>query len=356
MSIQSAIFGCSGPELSKGEAAFFRDCNPWAFILFSRNIETPAQVRKLCADLRDSVGRDALIFVDQEGGRVQRFKTPHWRSAPYGGLFGDLYKINPRHAKRATYLNFRLIAAELRSVGVTANCAPVLDIPVWGSDPIISDRAFSYHSDTMIDIAHACMAGLTAGGVVPVIKHLPGHGRAKVDSHKALPIIKESISKLSRTDFVPFQALNDAPMAMTAHVVLEQCDPKRPVTISPKAMKEIIRGEIGYDGLVMSDDLDMKALSGGLTRLTQQTLAAGCDIALQCSGNMSSMVKIAKGLRRLDGAALRRAKIAELISEEICDFDPVQALIEYDHLVAKMTVKPADKTMYNIAQPKQITV
>ena len=284
MSVSSAIFGCAGPRLNAGEAAFFRDCNPWGFILFSRNIETPDQVRRLCIDLRTSVGRDALIFVDQEGGRVQRFTTPHWRKAPWAHEFGRLYGIDQAVAKRATWLNFRLIADELRSVGVTADCAPVLDLPVFGADRIISDRAFSQCPIKMVSLANACMSGLTAGGVVPVIKHIPGHGRATVDSHKALPIIKEPLSVLESTDFVPFKALNQAPMAMTAHLIVEDVDAKTPVTISKHAMQAVIRNNIGYDGLVMSDDLDMKALSGDLTRLTEQTLAAGCDIALQCSG------------------------------------------------------------------------
>lgn len=333
MSVNAAIFGCSGPELTSGEAAFFRDCNPWAFILFARNIETPDQVRKLCTDLRESVGRDALIFVDQEGGRVQRFKPPHWRKAPWAGAFGDLYGHNRKAALRATWLNFRLIADELRAVGVTANCAPVLDVPVWGADPIISDRAFSWNPNEMIKMAHACMAGLTAGGVVPVIKHLPGHGRATVDSHKALPVIEESLETLRNSDFLPFQAFPEAPMAMTAHVVLSAIDPDVPVTISPRAMKTIIRGELGYDGLVMSDDLDMKALKGDLTTLTEQTLKAGCDVALQCSGNLPSMVKIAKGLRPLKGEALRRATMAELMSDVAESFDKTSALAEYDGLM-----------------------
>lgn len=334
MDINAAIFGCFGPELTRGEAAFFRDCNPWGFILFARNIETPDQVRKLCGDLRNSVGRNALIFVDQEGGRVQRLKPPHWRKAPYAGLFGDLYKLDKDAAKRAAWLNFRLIAEDLHAVGITANCAPVLDLPVWGSDPIISDRAFSYQSDEMIDLAHACMAGLTAGGVVPVIKHLPGHGRAKVDSHKALPVITESFEELTKTDFVPFKAFKDAPMAMTAHVVLDSVDPDTPITISKHAMSKVIRGELGYDGLVMSDDLDMKALKGDLTKLTQSALHAGCDVVLQCSGKLPAMVNVAKGLSPLSGNSLQRAQMAELMGETYESFNPVSALEEYDSLIS----------------------
>lgn len=334
MDISAAIFGCHGPELTRGETAFFRDCNPWAFILFARNIETPDQVRKLCTDLRNSVGRDALIFVDQEGGRVQRLGQPHWRKAPFAGLFGDLYKVDKEAAKLATWLNFRLIAKDLHEVGITANCAPVLDLPVWGSDPIISDRAFSCQSEEMIDLAHACMAGLTAGGVVPVIKHLPGHGRATVDSHKALPVITESLEELRKTDFVPFKAFADAPMAMTAHVVLSDVDKDTPITISKHAMTKVIRRELGFEGLVMSDDLDMKALKGGLTKLTQSALHAGCDVVLQCSGKLPAMVKVAKGLSALSGKSLERAQMAELMSNPCESFNVKAGLEEYESLVS----------------------
>ena len=339
MTINAAIFSCQGPELLASEAVFFRDCNPWAFILFGRNIETPDQVRKLCADLRAAVGRDALIFIDQEGGRVQRLRPPHWRDAPCAFDFGDLYRINPQDALRAIWLNFRLIADELRGVGITADCAPVLDLPVFGSNPIISDRAFSRDPKEMIDMAHACMAGLTAGGVVPVIKHIPGHGRAKVDSHKALPIIPENLDTLRATDFVPFKAFSDAPMAMTAHVVLESVDPQKPITTSKTAFTQIIREEIGFDGLVMSDDLDMKALKGGLSTLTRETLAAGCDVVLQCSGQLPDMVKVAKGLQLLTGDSLLRAYKAEALAQNVEAFDAASALAEYTQLM-----RPLDAT------------
>ena len=334
MSRSAAIFGCSGPRLSAGEAAFYRDCNPWAFILFTRNIETPDQVRKLCDDLRSSVGRNALIFVDQEGGRVQRLKPPHWRKMPTARVFGDLYSEDEEKALRATWLNYRLIADELRQVGITANCAPVLDLPVKGSDPIISDRAFSQGSEiTTVTLANACMAGLMAGGVLPVIKHIPGHGRAKVDSHKALPVIRESLKTLNATDFGPFKAFNDAPAAMTAHVVLEQADHKQPITTSKKAMDLIVRGQIGYQGLVMSDDLDMKALKGDLTKLTKQSLEAGCDVVLQCNGKLPAMVKVAKGLQNLSGKSLERAEIAENVCDYVESFDAHAGYAEYQDIM-----------------------
>jgi beta-N-acetylhexosaminidase len=334
MTESAAIFGCSGPSLTAGEAAFFRDCNPWAFILFARNIETPDQVHKLCYDLRASVGRNAVIFVDQEGGRVQRLKPPHWRKMPSANVFGELYRNDETAALRATWLNYRLIADELRCVGISANCAPILDLPVQGADPIISDRAFSQDSETAtIKLAHACMSGLMAGGVLPVIKHIPGHGRAMVDSHKELPVIYEPIEKLNATDFVPFKAFHDAPAAMTAHVVLEQIDPEQPVTMSKKAMSAIVRGHIGYQGLVMSDDLDMKALNGDLTYLTQMTLKAGCDVVLQCSGKMPAMVKIAKGLQKLSDKSLERARIAENVCDYVESFDAHTAFAEYQDIM-----------------------
>ncbi len=343
--INAAIFGLEGPELRAAEAVFFRDCNPWGFILFSRNIETPEQVRKLCTDLRNTVGRNALIFVDQEGGRVQRLGPPHWRKAAYAFDFGELYRINPEYALRAIWLNFRLIAEDLRAVGITANCAPVLDLPVIGADPIISDRAFSRDPAKMIDMAQACISGLIAGGVAPVIKHIPGHGRASVDSHKALPVIADGIEDLSKTDFLPFKAFGAAgksstvasvAMAMTAHIVLSDIDDIHPVTVSKIVFDDIIRGHIGYDGLVMSDDLDMKALDGELTELTRRSLAAGCDIVLQCNGSLADMVQVAKGLRPLGGDSLRRAKLAETTAELQEEFDVNAGLEEYTALMTQL--------------------
>ncbi len=337
--INAAIFGLEGPKLRAGEAAFFRDCHPFGFILFARNVETPEQVKKLCADLRNTIGREALIFVDQEGGRVQRLGPPHWRKAAYAYDFGELYSHDPQSALRAIWLNFRLIAEDLRTVGITANCAPVLDLPVFGADPIISDRAFSRDPDAMIHMAQACISGLAAGGVAAVIKHIPGHGRANVDSHKALPVIDASVEELSKTDFLPFKALNTAPMAMTAHIVLSQIDAKKPVTISKTAFEKIIRGTLGYDGLVMSDDLDMKALDGDLATLTRNCLEAGCDIVLQCNGNLADMVKVAKGLKPLDGDSLRRARLADGATAGYEAFDLEAGLDEYMSIMTQLAGK-----------------
>lgn len=332
MSLSAAIFGLSGPKLTAGEAAFFRDCNPWGFILFARNIETPEQVKKLTHDIRDSIGRDCLIFIDQEGGRVQRLRPPHWQRFPSGAQYADLYAINKRRAKRAVFLNHRVIADDLRTLGINADCTPVLDLPQPNADPIISDRALGTVPNTIIELAHPIMAGLMSGGVAPVIKHMPGHGRAEVDSHKALPTITADIYTLDNSDFIPFRAFAEAPMAMTAHAVYTTSS-NAAVTVSRKAFVELIRAKIGYDGLVMSDDLDMKALSGTLTRKTERALAAGCDIALQCSGKLSDMVKVAKGLKPLEERSLERAKVAELCTEDRFDFDRKSALAEIADLM-----------------------
>ena len=335
MSVSTVIFGCSGPGLTAGERAFFRDCNPWGFILFSRNVETPAQVRHLCADLRESVGRDAPIFVDQEGGRVQRLKGPHWRQYPAAHIFGDLYQQDQDGALRATWLNYRLIAHDLREVGITANCTPIVDLPVHGADSVISDRAFSSRVPDTIRLAHAAMAGLTAGGIIPVTKHIPGHGRADVDSHFKLPVIYEHLEELENHDFKPFRALSYGPVAMTAHVLIYDVDPKNPVTISKACVHNIIRRKIGFDGLLISDDLDMKALSGNLVQLAEHSLAAGCDIVLQCNGKMTSMVEVAQGLKPLSGNSARRASLAEYMTDHMESFDVHKAIVEYQTLMGK---------------------
>lgn len=330
----ATILGLSGPELTREERDFFRDANPWGFILFARNVESPPQVRRLCDALRAAIGRDALIFVDQEGGRVQRLKAPHWRAYPSGSSYGDIYVQDAKRGQRAAYLGHRLIADDLRAVGITADCAPVLDLPQLGADPIISDRALGTETDRIVDLAHAAMAGLMCGGVAPVIKHLPGHGRATVDSHLSLPTIDADFETLQATDFVPFKHMSDAPMAMTAHAVFTSVD-DLPVTLSPKAIQRLIRGEIGFKGLLMTDDLDMKALQGqNLSVKTEAVLDAGCDIALQCSGQMSDMLAVAKGARTLSGLSWDRAQIAELSAQSPKAFDRIEAEAEFDDLLS----------------------
>lgn len=330
----SCILGLSGKRLKRSESVFLRDANPWGVILFGRNVDTPEQLRKLTGDIRDAMGRNTLIFVDQEGGRVQRMKAPHWRAFPSGETYAKLYQQDKVAGRRACYLGHRLIADDLRAVGITADCAPVLDLPQPDADPIISDRALGTSVADIVDMAHAAMAGLLAGGVAPVVKHIPGHGRATVDSHKALPKIHTDRETLEATDFLPFRHLNDAPMAMTAHAVYTH-NSRSAITISRKSLLELIRASIGFDGLLMSDDLDMKALSGDLTRKTERALTAGCDIALQCSGHLADSVKVAKGAKTLSGHAHRRAMIADFCADTITPFDRQAAEAEFDALLAQ---------------------
>src|SRR5918993_2835197 len=257
------IAGCSGPNLTPEEAAFFRDAAPWGFILFKRNIETPEQVRALCDSLRETVGRaDAPVLIDQEGGRVQRMGPPHWPKYPAGSAYGRVHAHDPLVRREIARLGGRLIAHDLREVGINVDCVPVLDVPVEGSHAIIGDRAYGRDPQTVAVLGRAAAEGLMAGGVLPVMKHVPGHGRAFADSHLALPVVKSTRTELEAQDFAPFRILADMPLAMSAHLIYTALDPERPATTSPFVIRDIIRGHIGYDGLLMTDDLSMQALSG----------------------------------------------------------------------------------------------
>jgi len=311
MPASAAVYGCEGTELASEERAFFRDAHPFGFILFARNCETPSQVRSLYESLRETVGESNVpIFIDQEGGRVARLKPPYWRARPAARRFGELFESNPEEGREATYLCARLIAHELRDIGVTVNCVPVLDVPVPGAHDIIGDRAFSSNAATVIALGRIVIDGHLDGGVLPVIKHIPGHGRALADSHLALPRVAASADDLSVHDFVTFRGLNHAPIAMTAHVVYEAIDPKRPATISPRVVQTIIRREIHFEGLLVSDDLSMAALTGPLALRAKAAFFAGCDIALHCNGKLDEMKEIAAQAKPLAGPALRRAESA----------------------------------------------
>ena len=311
MSIQASIFGCAGPRLSADEAAFFAEVNPWGFILFKRNVETPDQVRRLTDALRACVGRpDAPILIDQEGGRVQRLGPPHWPVYPPGRAYGTLAGNDPLLRREITRLGARLIAHDLATLGINVDCVPVLDVPQAGAHDIIGDRAYGQTPEEVAYLGRAAAEGLIAGGVLPIIKHIPGHGRALADSHLDLPVVDASREALSSVDFAPFRVLSDMPMAMTAHVVYAAIDPRRPATTSRRAIREVIRGEIGFSGLLMSDDLSMKALSGDFAERTRASLAAGCDVVLHCNGDMAEMKPIAESCRPLSGSSRRRADAA----------------------------------------------
>lgn len=308
-SISAAILGCAGTTLTAEEAAFFRDVKPWGFILFKRNIADPDQVRALTAALRATVGRsDAPILIDQEGGRVARLQPPHWKTYPPGRAYGALAANDPLAAREITRLGARLIAHDLLSLGINVDCVPVLDVPDPQGHEIIGDRAYGDTPQQVATLGRAAAEGLLAGGVLPIIKHIPGHGRAMADSHLELPVVKAKLAELDARDFAPFRVLSDMPMAMTAHVVYTAIDRSRPATTSKKAIKKIIRESIGFDGLLMSDDLSMKALSGDFRQRAKDSLAAGCDVVLHCNGDMAEMKAVMSGVGKLSREAKRRVQ------------------------------------------------
>ncbi len=310
-SLAAAIFGCAGMALSKDERAFFRKVRPAGFILFGRNIETPAQVKALVADLRRSSGvPHAPVLIDQEGGRVARLRPPHWRHPPPGAVFGHLYERDPKAALEACRLNARLIAHELLAMGVDVDCAPVLDVPQPGSHDIVGDRALAREPYAVAALGLAWCQGFAEGGVAPVIKHIPGHGRARADSHLSLPEVGATWAELAAADFAPFKALADQPWAMTAHVLYTALDKAAPATASRPIVEDVIRGHIGFTGALMSDDLSMKALAGSFELRARECRAAGCDIALHCNGNPDEMAAVALGAGALEGESLKRYRAA----------------------------------------------
>ncbi|MDB5466822.1 MAG: Beta-N-acetylhexosaminidase [Phenylobacterium sp.] len=332
MSTAAAILGCAGPTLSGEEVAFFRDVKPWGFILFARNIETPDQVRALVERLRATVGRpDAPVLIDQEGGRVQRLGPPHWRRYPPGRAYGELTGNDPLLRREITRLGARLMAHDLVQLGINVDCVPVLDVPDPQGHEIIGDRAYGQTPEEVAYLGRAAAEGLIAGGVLPVIKHIPGHGRAKADSHLELPVVDASWDELDARDFAPFRVLSDMPMAMTAHVIYSAVDRKRPATTSKKAMRKVIREAIGFNGLVMSDDLSMKALSGDFTQRAHASLSAGCDVVLHCNGVMAEMKAVVEGVRALKGRAARRADAAlARIARAPEPFDMEEGRVRFD--------------------------
>jgi beta-N-acetylhexosaminidase len=301
----AAILGCAGPELRPDEAAFFREADPWGFILFARNVESPAQLRRLTGDLRAAVGRNAPVFTDQEGGRVQRLRAPHWAEwlPPL-----DAVAAAGDRAERAMYLRYRLIAHELRGAGIDGNCSPCLDVARAETHPFLRNRCLSDDPATVARLGRAVAQGHLDGGVLPVVKHMPGHGRGLADSHHALPATEADLATLTATDFAPFAALADLPLAMTGHVVFRALD-DRPATQSPAVIAHIRRG-IGFGGLLMTDDLSMQALSGTLAERAARSVAAGCDLALYCKAEMPDALAVMAAVGRMAPASQARADLA----------------------------------------------
>ncbi len=325
--VASLIVGLSGPAMTDDERRFYRDVQPAGTILCSRNGADREQLTRLISEVRDAVGRqDFLVLIDQEGGRVQRLRPPVARSLPPAAVYAEFYASQPEAAKRAAFTVARLTGEELRAYGITMNCAPVADLPVEGSHEIISDRAYGATVGQVVALARATAEGYLAGGVVPVVKHIPGHGRATADSHFALPVVATDHETLSATDFAPFKALADLPAAMTAHVVYSAIDAANPASTSALVTREIIRGEIGFDNLLMSDDLSMKALSGPMRARAEAVIAAGSDVALHCNGDLTEMRVAAEGVPPLEGQAAARFARACTCIGRIEPYDREEAL------------------------------
>jgi beta-N-acetylhexosaminidase len=334
MLARAFITGVSGPTLSAAERSFLREAEPWGFILFARNIESPEQVGRLIGDCRDAVGSHAPVLVDQEGGRVQRFAPPHWPRYPAGAAYGEVYDRDHAVGLKAAWLGGRLIASDLLPLGVDVDCLPIADVPVASGDPVIGNRAYGDTPEKVAAIGGAIAAGLMAGGVLPVLKHLPGHGRATADSHLKLPVVDATRAELEATDFAAFRPLATLPMGMTAHVVFTAFDPIAPATTSATMVAQVIRDSIGFQGLLMSDDLSMGALSGTLGERMRAALAAGCDIALHCNGDMAEMQAVAAEASRLAGNAARRAEAALAARKPPDAIDLVGARKDFETLMA----------------------
>ncbi|MEA2887463.1 MAG: beta-N-acetylhexosaminidase [Bradyrhizobium sp.] len=339
MTTRAFITGVLGFTLTADERDFLRTERPWGFILFKRNIDTPAQVTDLIIELREIIGEpDAPVLIDQEGGRVQRFGPPHWPVYPPGAVFGTLYDIDRKLGLTAARLSARLMAADLIDLGVTVDCLPLADVPIAGADAVIGSRAYGTEPSKVAAIARAVTEGLQQGGVLPVLKHIPGHGRATADTHFRLPVVETSKAELQRTDFAAFRPLADLPMAMTAHVVFSALDPAQPATTSATIIEQVIRGSIGFQGLLMSDDVSMNALAGSITERTQAIVSAGCDMVLHCNGNLDEMRAVAREAPVLSGRPLERAKRALASRRVPQPFDRVAARAELDELIGRAGV------------------
>jgi beta-N-acetylhexosaminidase len=308
--MRAFITGLAGASLTTAERHFVQEAAPFGLILFKRNVTTPDALRRLVDEFRAAVGRQAPVLVDQEGGRVQRLGPPHWPTYPPGAGYGAVFDRDPDAGRRAARLGGRLIANDLAQLGIDVDCAPVADVPAADADPVIGDRAYGADPAKVATLAGAFAAGLMQGGLLPVLKHLPGHGRAMADSHQRLPVVTADRTTLDATDFAAFRPLAGLPLGMTAHVVFTAVDPVAPATTSANIVKHVIRDSIGFTGLLMSDDISMNALSGSLSERTRAAIAAGCDVVLHCNGELSEMVEVAAEAPALAGDAARRAEAA----------------------------------------------
>ena len=332
--MKAFITGVCGTGLAAEEREFIASERPWGFILFKRNVATPAQVASLVRELRDAAGQPgAPVLIDQEGGRVQRLGPPNWPIYPAGAVFGALYDVDSALGLAAARLSARLIAADLADLGITVDCLPLADVPVAGADAVIGNRAYGVEPGKVAAIARAVTDGLEQGGILPVLKHIPGHGRATADTHFKLPVVDTSRKELERSDFAAFQPLADLPMAMTAHVVFSAFDSTQPATTSATMVEEVIRGVIGFQGLLMSDDVSMNALAGSLAERTRAIFAAGNDIVLHCNGKLDEMRDVARETPELSGKALERARKALASRKAPKPFDRVAARAELDALI-----------------------
>lgn len=334
MAARAFITGLAGLSITASERAFLREARPWGLILFKRNVSTPEQATELVRSFRDIVGWEAPVLVDQEGGRVQRLGPPHWPVYPPGSLYGALYDQDVARALACTRLAGHLIAADLRVLGIDVDCLPIADVPVPGSDAVIGDRAYGTEPAKVAAIAGAMAEGLMAGGVLPVLKHLPGHGRAEADSHHKLPVVEADRATLEATDFAAFKPLAHLPLGMTAHVVFSALDAMNPATTSVTMVGQVIRGWIGFRGLLMSDDVSMNALTGSLAERSRAALAAGCDVVLHCNGKLDEMTAVAGAAPELSGEALRRADAALSMRSAPEEFDIAGARAIFNQMVA----------------------
>lgn len=335
MTARALITSLAGPRITDEERALLRDTQPFGLIVFRRNVENPEQLRALTAEFRAVIGRDAPVLVDQEGGRVQRLTAPHWPLYPAGAVYAQIYAQDAALGLEAARLGARLIAADLAAVGIDVDCLPIADIPVARADPVIGDRAYGDNAAQVAALARAVSEGLLAGGVLPVLKHLPGHGRANADSHQKLPVVDAARADLEKTDFAAFRALADLPLGMTAHVVFSAIDAIAPATTSAIMVREVIRGFIGFSGLLMGDDVSMGALSGSLAERARATIAAGCDLVLYCHGDREEARQVAEAVPMLAGEAARRAQAALALRKRPEPIDLAQARARFSTLLQR---------------------